>query len=284
MKLVLSIFAGIDLLGKAFSKNGFCVVKADDLNLDGGDIRDFKAPANRFDAVIGGSPCQDFSRLNRKPKGYSLEMQNEYIRVVREASPTWFLYENVVGFPHFEIDGYTQQRFQLDLAWFSPFSRRRDFIFGHKEGVLLNPMIRTNGATKGTAVTGSDKRSFQTMCEIQGLPKDFDLPFLSLEGKKQAVANAVPMPIGNYLAALINSTLYDIEKKESQKIEYKRCSCGCGRIVTGRQLYSGATCRKRAQRQRDKRQLQWADQMKIATGMPQIQIQNILSTYFLDEE
>ena len=230
-------------------------VKADDLNLDGGDIRNFKAPANRFDAVIGGSPCQDFSRLNRNPKCYSLEMQGEYIRVVREASPTWFLYENVVGFPHFEIDGYTQQRFQLDLAWFSPFSRRRDFIFGHKEGILLNPIIKTNGATKGTAVTGSDKRSFQTMCEIQGLPKDFDLPFLSLEGKKQAVANAVPFQLGDYLASLINSTLYNVnavDQQQEQAQHYKRCLCSCGRIVTGRQLYSGATCRKRAQRQREK--------------------------------
>lgn len=251
MKLVLSIFSGIDLLGKGFSKNGFCVVKADDKNLDGGDIRDFHVPASKFDAVIGGSPCQDFSRLKRNPTNYSLEMQQEYIRVVREASPTWFLYENVVGFPQFDIAGYRQQRFQLDLAWFSPFSRRRDFIFGHKDGILLNPMIRNNGATKGTAVTGSDNRSFSTMCEIQGLPKDFDLPFLSLEGKKQAVANAVPLQMSSYLAQLINNTLYGIEAQQEQQKDYRRCSCGCGRIITGKQKYSNATCRKRAQRKRE---------------------------------
>ena len=105
-------------------------------------------------------------------------MQTEYIRVVDEARPTWFLYANVVGFPHFDIEGYTQQRFQLDLAWFSPFSRRRDFIFGHVDGQLLNPVIRTNGETMGTAVTGSDSRSFATICEIQGLPKDFDFCLL----------------------------------------------------------------------------------------------------------
>ena len=257
MKLVLSIFSGIDLLGKAFSKNGFCVVKADDLNLDGGDIRNFKAPSGKFDGLIGGSPCQDFSRLNRHPKGYSMEMLQEYIRVVKEASPTWFLFENVVGFPDFEIPGYIQQRFQLDLAWFAPFSRRRDFIFGHKDGKLLNPMYKHNSKDlKGTAVTGSDNRSFRTMCEIQGLDKEFDLPFLSLEGKKQAIANGVPMQMGYYLAQLINRTLYGLEVEGGQEQEYRRCLCGCGRIVTGRQIYRGATCRKRAQRQRQNKRLQ----------------------------
>lgn len=221
--------------------------------MDGGDIRDFHAPSNKFDGLIGGSPCQDFSRLNRNPKGYSLEMLQQYIRVVGEASPNWFLFENVVGFPDFQIEGYHQQRFQLDLAWFSPFSRRRDFIFGHKDGILLDPIIKTNGQTIGTAVTGSDQRSFQTMCQIQGLPPKFDLPFLSLEGKKQAVANGVPLPMGEYLANLINQTLYGVNRTiEEQRQDFRRCSCGCGRIVTGKKKYSSATCRKRAQRKRDK--------------------------------
>ena len=253
MKLVLSIFPGIDLLGKAFQKNGFCVVKCDDLNLDGGNIRNFKAVPNKFDGVIGGSPCQDFSRLNRNPKGYSMQMLNQYIRVVSEASPSWFLFENVVGFPDFKIIGYHQQRFQLDLAWFAPFSRRRDFVFGTKQRTFLNPMIKVNGEVKGTAVTGSDKRSFKSICEIQGLPTDFDLPFLSHQGKKQAVANGVPLQMGNYLAQLINSTLYGINRKplEEKKV-FNRCNCGCGRIITGRQSYTSPTCRKRAQRKRDR--------------------------------
>jgi len=253
MKLVLSIFSGIDLLGKAFQRNGFCVVKADDINLDGGDIRDFHAPKDKFDGLVGGSPCQDFSKLNRNPTGYSLKMQKEYIRIVEEASPNWFLYENVAGFPHFQIDEYIQQRFKLDLAWFSPFSRRRDFIFGHKDGILLNPMNSTRGKVKGTAVTGSDNRSFQSMCEIQGLPKDFQLPFLSSVGKKKAVANAVPLQMGTYLAGLINTTLYNVDpiKENRQSKEYRRCLCGCGRAVTGRQKYNSAYCRKRAQLDRE---------------------------------
>ena len=137
-------------------------------------------------------------------------MLNEFVRVVDDASPEWFLFENVVGFPDFEISGYTQQRFSLDLAWFSPFSRRRDFMFGSKSGQLLNPMIRTNGKTKGGAVVGNDDRSFRTCCDIQGLSPDFDLPFFTLTAKKQAVANGIPMAMGLYLAQLINQTLYGV--------------------------------------------------------------------------
>jgi len=252
--LILSVFCGIDLLGKAFEETGFCVVRSPDKNLDGGDIKNFFPVPNVFDGVIGGSPCQDFSRLNRNPKNYSFEMLQEYIRVVEEASPEWFLFENVVGFPDFQIDGYHQQRFPLDLAWFSDFSRRRDFIFGSKSGQLINPIISTNGKVLGGAVVGSDSRSFASCCEIQGLPKGFDLPFLSLAGKKQAVANGVPLPMGKYLAGLIKETIYNEAPTPIHKIKHRHCNCGCGRIVTGRALYSSATCRKRAQRKREKEQ------------------------------
>ena len=105
----------------------------------------------------------------------------------QKRSPNGSCLKNVVGAPDFNIPGYTQQRFSLDLAWFTPFSRRRDFVFGSQSGLLLNPIVDTRGEIEGTAVTGSDDRSFQACCEIQGLSPDFDIPFFSLEGKKQAV-------------------------------------------------------------------------------------------------
>ncbi len=83
------------------------------------------------------------------------------------------------------------------------------------------------------------------------IKEGFDLPFLSLSGKKQAVANAVPLPMGGYLAELIKETIYQQQAEPIKKIKHRHCNCGCGRIVTGRALYSSATCRKRAQRQRE---------------------------------
>ena len=119
--LVLSIFPGIDLLGRAFEQAGFCVVRGPDL-ITGGDVREFRPPPGRFDGVIGGPPCQDYSKLNRFPSDYGDAMLAEYCRVVTQAQASWFLYENVVSAPAFEIPGYRQQRFALDLAWFSPFA------------------------------------------------------------------------------------------------------------------------------------------------------------------
>lgn len=251
-KPILSIFPGIDLLGQAFEQAGFCVVRGPDI-ITGGDIVDFHVPANVFAGVIGGPPCQDFSMLNRKPTEYGHGMLDEFSRIVDEAKCDWYLFENVVTAPRFEIAGYSQQRFALDLAWFSDFSRRRDFVFGSNTGHVLDPMTGVRGEIAGTCVTGSDERSFSACCEIQGLPADFDVPFFSLDGKKQAVANAVPLQMGRYVAGLIASTVYgqknvtDLQSGVSQK----RCKCGCGRVVVGHASYAGAACRKRAQRMRD---------------------------------
>lgn len=183
-KLLLSVFPGIDMLGMGFENNGFCVVRSPDL-ITGGNIRNFTPPTGVFDGVFGGPPCQDFSALNRNPTGYGQLMLNEYRRVVATARPAWFLCENVARFPSFEIEGYTQQRFELDLSWFSEFSRCRHFIFGSLSGKLLNPIKKIRRQVSGGAVTGNDTRSFSACCEIQGLPKEFNLPFFSLEGKKK---------------------------------------------------------------------------------------------------
>jgi len=249
--LILSIFPGIDLLGRAFEQAGLCVVRGPDL-ITGGDIRTFHAPCGAFAGVIGGPPCQDFSRLNRTPGGYGAEMLREYVRIVTEAQPNWFLFENVLAAPDVRIAGYTQQRFALDLAWFSPFSRRRDFVFGSRHGVRLDPMNGVRGTVAGTCVTGSDARSYAACCEIQGVP-GLQLPFFTQAGKKQAIANAVPMALGRYVAGLIAAAVYGAETSASAAasadVPDRRCGCGCGRVVVGQARYHNASCRKRAQRQ-----------------------------------
>lgn len=108
--LVLSLFPGIGLLDHAFELEGFCVVRGPDV-LWGGDVRKFNPPAGRFDGVIGGPPCQAFSRLARmvRHNGYEPKFGNlipEFERVVREAEPRWFAMENVPDAPLPEVDGY----------------------------------------------------------------------------------------------------------------------------------------------------------------------------------
>ncbi len=174
-------------------------------------------------------------------------MLDQYCRVVTAAQPDWFLHENVSRVPEFEIPGYTQQRFTLDLAWFSEYSRLRVFTFGSKNGRLLNPMQGKKGVVIGTAVTGNDERSFSACCQIQGLDRNFDLPDLTLTAKKQVVANGVPRELGDYIAGLICEQYYGTEAKVVALNEDIR-RCGCGRQVLGRQKTSSATCRKRLSR------------------------------------
>lgn len=110
MQLVLSLFPGIGLLDMAFELEGFCVVRGPDV-LWGGDVRRFNPPAGRFDGVIGGPPCQAFSRLAHmvRHNGHEPTFGNlipDFERVVSEAQPSWFLMENVPEAPTPQPLGY----------------------------------------------------------------------------------------------------------------------------------------------------------------------------------
>ncbi|WP_016957954.1 DNA cytosine methyltransferase [Catenovulum agarivorans] len=277
-RLILSTFSGIDLFGRGFENKGFCVVRAPEKFL-GGDIRDFHPPSGFCDGVIGGSPCQDFSRLNRNPKNYSHEMLDEFIRVVEQANPQWFLHENVVGVPEFEIAGYQMQRFELDLSWFNPnASRRRIFTFGWKcDAPGLNPMIKTRGSVTHQAITTKSDLSIAQMADIQGCDFADQLEHFTVKGKKTVIGNAVPLPMAEYLADLINESIYGVTKPVQKTVTHrvkesvtsrlqqnvtapgiknvtsraqKVCACGCGRLVVGRQKYAHQNCRKKASRRR----------------------------------
>jgi len=56
-ELVLSLFPGIDILGRGFEDEGFCVVRGPDL-LWGGDIRNFHTPPGKFEASSPGHPAR----------------------------------------------------------------------------------------------------------------------------------------------------------------------------------------------------------------------------------
>ena len=116
--LVLSLFPGIGLLDMAFELEGATVVRGPDV-LWGGDIRDFHPPAAKFDGIIGGPPCQAFSKLagivrarGREPKFGNLIP--EFERCVSEAEPPWFLMENVPAAPIPAIDGYDVYTYMLN--------------------------------------------------------------------------------------------------------------------------------------------------------------------------
>ena len=64
-----------------------------------GDIRNIKAiDLPKIDLLIGGSPCQDFSIANKTRaglQGAKSSLFYEYIRILNEVKPKYFLLENV---------------------------------------------------------------------------------------------------------------------------------------------------------------------------------------------
>lgn len=267
-KPVLSLFPGVGLLDRAFEEAGFCVVRGPDL-IFGGDVRRFRAPAGVFGGVIGGPPCQDFSSLRRAaPTGDGLKMLGEFCRIVAEAAPDWFLCENVARVPDVVVAGYHVQRLDVDQRWFDDVSRLRHIQFGSRRGELLHVdkspdrrRGRDDVAVDGAA-TASDARPLDELIRLQGLPPDFTLPGFTVEAAKRAVGNGVPLALGRVLAAAVVDALARGPVPLQRTLELFAggddvepagvCACGCGRRLSGSKRYYDFTCRKRAQRKRDR--------------------------------
>jgi len=162
-QVVVSIFPGIDLLGKAFEqevcetcgKSIFTVVRGPD-PLWGGDIRNFHVPAGRFDGVIGGPPCQHWTRLMflnpNAGKGMGWVV-NEYARVVEEAQPEWFVMEEVLYAPMPLVPGYHVWDVVLsddEVGGVQPRTRR--ISFGTHDGRMLH-VVRHEKNANGRAAT-----------------------------------------------------------------------------------------------------------------------------------
>jgi DNA (cytosine-5)-methyltransferase 1 len=254
VQLVLSLFSGIGLLDKAFKEAGFCVVSAGDIIFGNHfDICNFVAPNNKFDGVIAGSPCQDFSKANRdRPvveNSYGFKMLNEFKRVVLESNPQWALLENVPNVPDVTISGYYHQRIDINQAWFDNVNRLRHIQFFNKDECFLQ-IERYQGESHSnlSCALASDDRPFKELVKLQGLDSDFDINSFTVKGKKKAVGNGVPLSIGRVLAKAVT----DLDKIAVTSQRNKYCSCGCGRIVIHRGYYYDYSCRKRAQRKRVK--------------------------------
>lgn len=237
--LVLSLFPGIGLLDRAFEEQGFCVVRGPDV-LWGGDVKRFHPPAGRFDGIIGGPPCQAFSRLRHivEANGHRVaeNLIPEYERCVSEAQPAWFLMENVPAAPAPVVDGYAVCPFPLNNRWCGGEQNRlRCFSFGVRgevpidlrrwievelfESVEWSPAVCAAGGIK-PGIEQSDRKTrarhygwktapaLRESIRLQGLPDDFlgSAPF-TLEGKHKVVGNGVPLPMGRVIAKAVKEAL-----------------------------------------------------------------------------
>lgn len=242
MQLVLSLFPGVDLLGLAFKREGFAVVQGGDV-IFGGDIRDEHYPSGKFEGVIGGPPCQAFSRLAHMVRynGFEPKFGNlipEFERIVSEAEPAWFVMENVPDAPVPAVQGYdvysyilnnrqcldddglpaNQNRVRrfswgwlgtgrpplhIDICMWESASFEYAAIGGTNSGPRT---VRSGKNGKRNTTMPFNSKSAAAFVEIkrrQGFPETFDLPAFTVEAKCKAVANGVPIPMGRAIAKAV---------------------------------------------------------------------------------
>lgn len=252
--LVLSLFPGAGLLDAGFTQAGFSVVRGPDTLL-GQDIQMLTLAGltpPRFDGIIAGPPCQDFSRARRRPpSGHGLAMLEQLARVVTQAKPLWWLVENVPGVPTLVFSEYTNQRFNLFARDFGlPHLRNRSFQFGSRVGdritILRGSQSHFKNSLRPTPLaSGNSRQNFASLCEMMGLPRTFKLPGLSRGAQFRAVGNGVPLPMGFAVACAIRD-------RRVTPANGRPCPCNCGRLITGKQQSATPACRKRLQREREK--------------------------------
>ncbi len=178
---VISLFAGAGGLDLGFEKAGFEIVAANEYDptiwktyennhkapLIHGDI--CKIDSNEFpdcDGIIGGPPCQSWSEAGSlrgidDPRG---QLFYEYIRVLRDKHPSFFLAENVKGMmaqrhnsavqgivQQFENAGYNLHIVLLNASNYGVAQdRKRVFYIGFRKDLDVNftqPLAYTNKVT-----------------------------------------------------------------------------------------------------------------------------------------
>jgi len=227
MQLVLSLFPGADLFGRAFEQLGFCVVRGTD-KLWGGDVRDFHIPPGRFDGIIGGPPCQVFSNLTKMNGTSAVNLIPEFVRIVEEAKPKWAVMENVPGVKAFAPDWPAVFLRDWDTGGLT--NRPRGFWFYgvpaaprpiRREGDPAWSVMASNWKTRtGKNGKGGTKGMHQTLtpaeaARLQGFPGLADYIMSSLPDAMSEAArkiltihllgNGVPLTLGLYIARHIRA-------------------------------------------------------------------------------
>jgi len=122
-----------------------------------GDIAEFDAhkmtKGTEIDVVVGGPPCQGFSVAGKRdPNDPRNKLFNQFVRIVKELKPHYFVMENVPGIitmkggkvvsailEAFEELGYSTSIAILEAAEYGvPQLRSRAIFIGNKHG-LINP-------------------------------------------------------------------------------------------------------------------------------------------------
>lgn len=213
---ILSVYPGLDLLGRAFERNGYTVFRGPDL-LWGGDNRNFHPVPGVFEGVIGGPPCQWGSQLSKLGNVSAKDLTGDFLRIVEEASPKWAVMENVRGVLRANLmpaDWAATRLRDWDCGGFT--YRVRYFWVWPAKLILVPPKRpgKPEYSVLATSWKGHDSAnkkmrmhsnlSIGRAAELQGYPELTKV--LEPLGKKYAVSllgNGVPKAMADYIAKAV---------------------------------------------------------------------------------
>lgn len=215
--LVLSIFPGIDLLGRAFEDEGYTLLRGPDI-LWGGNIKTFHPPRGIFEGIIGGPPCQFHSTLSKFGNVKAIDMTDEFLRVFREAEPSWAVMENVggllkrgimtddwaaVNLRDWDCGGMTHRK-RTFWVWPATLILVPPKLPGKPEYSVLASSWKEHGSINKQNPRMQGKLTIERAAELQGYPELVKV--LKPLGKQYAISllgNGVPQQMGLYIAQAI---------------------------------------------------------------------------------
>jgi DNA (cytosine-5)-methyltransferase 3A len=174
---VLSLFDGISCARVALDRAGIKVetyyaseIEKNAMKVSGknwpeivqiGDVSNLfldGAKGFKIDLLIGGSPCQDLSIAKKDRKGLEGNRSGlfwEYVRLLRELKPKWFILENVASMPKADKDIITREMgvepVMFNASLVSAQCRKRlfwtniPFELPEDKGILLKDILQPDG-------------------------------------------------------------------------------------------------------------------------------------------
>jgi len=246
---VISLFAGCGGLDLGFIKAGANILWANDIDKDAtqtyknnignhiicNDIYnvDVNDIPNNIDVIIGGFPCLGFTIAKGKSRNINDKynfLYKEYIRVLKNKMPKYFLIENVPGMRsgkefnaffekminEFEEVGYrTKYKTMLSSDYGVPQNRKRVIIIGTKNTIEIEPNFPepthlNNHLTIKDAIFDLPKEYSETVANHQGSKHkvkinqyvgnrklDWDKPSPTITGRGSRTGGAVIHPHPN---------------------------------------------------------------------------------------
>ncbi|NJL29018.1 MAG: DNA cytosine methyltransferase [Thermoanaerobaculia bacterium] len=172
------------------------------------------------DVLIGGPPCQPFSKAGYWANGATLRLEDPragtlgaYLRVLRETLPRAFLLENVPGLAYRgkneglelvervvkQINRERGTHYQLAVArlnaadYGTPQLRERLFVVGSRDGVELSfPAPTHQPSPQAGQATLAKLPSYATAWDALGDLEDDDNPELAMRGKWADLLPSIP--------------------------------------------------------------------------------------------